>query len=161
MTRSDCVREIMSSIKDDDIVVASTGYISREVFKYDRDLNFYMMGSMGNALSIGIGISLNTDKKVIVINGDGSALMSLGSIFTASRYCPENLIHIILDNNCHESTGGQYTHSQLVRFDNMSRPNMTTVLKIKKDNVIPPRITLTPKQITERFQNAIRPLCNK
>jgi thiamine pyrophosphate-dependent acetolactate synthase large subunit-like protein len=153
-TRSSIVKEIMGQINDDDILVTSTGYISREVYKVkDRPLNFYMMGSMGNALAIGIGIAMNVANRVIVINGDGSALMSLGTLATASILNPHNLLHFIIDNSCHESTGGQETASCAVDFRSLYAN--TIVYSAGMDNSIPPRIKLTPKQITERFRNAL------
>ncbi len=157
MTRSDIVKQIMSDINGNDIVVASTGFISREVFKYDRPLNFYMMGSMGNALAIGLGIAMHVKRRVIVINGDGSVLMSLGTMLTAKRLNLQNLCHYILDNNCHESTGGQKTVSDLIDFRHLSKN--VIVYKIGKDSTVPPRITLSPKQITDRFKNAL--LCQQ
>ena len=91
MTRSDIVKYILRDIPEDCIVVSSTGFISREVFaNNDRPLNFYMMGSMGNALAFGIGIALKVKQKVVVINGDGSALMSLGTFLTAERLRKDN-----------------------------------------------------------------------
>ncbi len=153
MNRSDIVKSIMKDVGEDDIVIASTGFISREVFKYDRSLNFYMMGSMGNALAIGIGIAMNIKKRVIVINGDGSVLMSLGTMLTAKRLSLPNLIHCIIDNNCHESTGRQKTCSDLIDFRHLSKN--VIVYKSNIDQSIPPRITLSPKEITERFKNAI------
>ncbi len=159
MMRSDAVKRIMEDLNDDDIVIASTGFISRNVFQYDRALNFYMMGSMGNALAIGLGIAMNVKQRVIVINGDGSVLMSLGTMLTAKRLALPNLIHYILDNNCHESTGGQKTVSDLIDFRHLSRN--VIVYKNIQDESTPPRITLTPQQITERFKNAIRNLGNK
>ena len=153
MTRSDIVKKIMLDLFDDDIVIASTGYISREVFKYDRDLNFYMMGSMGNALAIGIGLAMHVKQRVIVINGDGSVLMSLGTMITAKKMNLTNLVHYILDNNCHESTGCQPTASNLIDFRHLCKN--VILYKIGKDESVPPRITLSPKEITERFKNAI------
>ena len=157
MNRSGCIKELMGQIGERDIVVASTGFISREVFKYDRDLNFYMMGSMGNALAIGIGLAMNVKERVLVINGDGSVLMSLGTMITAKNLALKNLFHFILDNGCHESTGRQPTVSEFVDFQYLA-PN-TFHERIDKDDSTPPRITLTPKQITERFKNAV--LCLK
>ncbi len=143
----------MSQVNDDDIVVASTGFIAREVFKYDRPLNFYVMGAMGSALGIGIGLAMNVGQRVLVINGDGSVLMSLGAMVTSKvKYLP-NLLHFILDNGCHESTGGQPTASQFIDFRKICRN--TFVYKLDKDKTIPPRITLSGKQITDRFKNAL------
>lgn len=159
MTRSECVKKIMYDVSPDDIVIASTGFISREVFKYDRPLNFYLMGAMGNALAIGLGLALHVKQRVIVINGDGSVLMSLGTMLTAKKLALPNLTHYILDNNCHESTGYQSTVSNLIDFRHLSKN--VIVYKTSVDHSIPPRITLSPKQITERFKDEIKSLSNK
>jgi len=158
MNRSLIVKEILKDIEDNVIVVASTGYISREVFGHkDRDLNFYMMGSMGNALAIGMGMALTVKNLVIVINGDASVLMSLGSMVTAERLRRsgklKNLLHCVIDNNVHESTGGQRTNSDIINFSHLFKN--TIVYKSGLDATIPPRITLSPKQITKRFQDAL------
>src|SRR3990167_4624610 len=157
MNRSSVIKTIMGQLNEYDIVVASTGYISREVFRYDRDLNFYVQGSMGAALAIGIGIALHTDRRVFVINGDGASLMSLGSMVTAQKLRLMNLYNFILDNNCHESTGGQPTSSDCIDFCRLYFN--TIVYEIGKDETIPPIITLIPKQIAERFKNAL--LCQQ
>lgn len=143
----------MSQMNGDDVVVSSTGFISREVFRYDRPLNFYMMGSMGNALSIGIGLALNIKQRVFVLNGDGSALMGLGSLVTAQSLNLDNLHHFIIDNGIHESTGGQKTSSKYINFESLHKN--TLVFEADKDDITPPRITLTCKEITERFRNAL------
>jgi len=155
MKRIDAIKQIMDKVKEEDIVIASTGMIAREVYQVkDRDRNFYMMGSMGNALSIGIGMALNRpDLLVFVINGDASVLMSLGTLVTHTKLCPPNLFHIILDNNCHASTGGQKTSSDKIEFTELA-PN-TYVLNIDKAKGDAPRIPLSGKQIKERFMRSL------
>jgi phosphonopyruvate decarboxylase len=93
----------------DSIMVATTGFISRELAGLaDRDLNFYMAGSMGHASAIGLGIALtHPDRRVIVLDGDGAAVMHLGAAATVGDRAPANLTHVILDNDGYESTGGQ------------------------------------------------------
>jgi len=160
MNRSLCIKDIMNQVNDDDIVIASTGYIAREVYRQkDRDLNFYMQGSMGNAFAIGIGLAMHVKNRVFVISGDGAVLMGLGSLITAKSLALHNLIHFILDNNCHESTGGQKTNSHLLDFRHLCKN--TIVYKIGLDKDIPPRIKLSCKQITERFKNAVQRLSDK
>lgn len=159
MTRLEVVKSIMEDLLDDDIVIASTGYISREVYKQkDRDLNFYMQGSMGNALGIGIGVAMNVLQRVFVISGDGSALMGLGSMVTAQSMDLNNLYHIIIDNGIHDSTGGQPTSSSYVDFQKLYKRTM--VYKIDEDSCVPERIPLNPVEITYRFINAIKSLNN-
>ena len=153
MKRIDAIRKIMKKVKDE-IVISSTGMISRELCAVkDRPENFYMMGSMGNALGIGLGIAINSKHKVIVISGDGAALMSLGTMVLHKKLNPANLKHYILDNRCHGSTGGQPTCSDAIDFSKIA-PN-TKVIKVSKEKGDAPRITLTPKQIMRRFKNAV------
>lgn len=76
-----------------------------------------MVGSMGCISSLGLGLAMTRpDKKVIVIDGDGSALMRMGAFATNAYYQPGNLLHILMDNNVHDSTGGQATVSHIVDF---------------------------------------------
>jgi len=99
----------------DTIFLATTGMTGRELCDItDKPNNFYMVGSMGCVASIGLGIALNTKKKVVVIDGDGAAIMRMSAIPMVSQYQPHNLLHILLDNNVHDSTGGQATLSNLV-----------------------------------------------
>ena len=80
-----------------------------------------MVGSMGCISSLGLGLALaRPDKKVIAIDGDGSALMRMGSFATNAYYQPKNLLHVLLDNNAHDSTGGQATVSHIVDFASMA-----------------------------------------
>jgi thiamine pyrophosphate-dependent acetolactate synthase large subunit-like protein len=158
MKRIEAIKTILSNVSDE-VVISSTGMISREVFQVkDRDRNFYMQGSMGCALAIGIGIAYNRpDLKVIVISGDGAVLMSLGTLVLHKKLGLNNLSHFILDNNCHASTGGQITCSDCINFENLA-PN-TFSIKVDKDNSDAPRINILPHKIKERFENAIRINC--
>lgn len=155
MKRIEAIKEILEQIKDEDIVIASTGMISREVYAVkDRPRNFYMMGSMGNTLALGLGIAITSKYNVIVINGDGSALMSLGTMSMHNKLKPQNLMHFILDNNCHSSTGGQPTVSEAVDFESLA-PN-TSVIKVDKDKGNSPRIPLSGRKIRLRFMKALK-----
>ncbi|ARV58116.1 phosphonopyruvate decarboxylase [Nostocales cyanobacterium HT-58-2] len=100
------------------VIIATTGYTGRELFaSCDRSNHLYMVGSMGCASSLGLGLSLaRPDLKVVVIDGDGAALMRMGNFATIGAYGSSNLIHILLDNECHDSTGAQATVSSGVRF---------------------------------------------
>jgi thiamine pyrophosphate-dependent acetolactate synthase large subunit-like protein len=152
MKRIDVIKKIMKNVKDE-IVISSTGMISRELYATkDRPRNFYMEGSMGCALGIGLGIAINSKHKVIVISGDGAALMSLGTFVLHKKLNPKNLKHYILDNNCHSSTGGQPTCSDAIDFTLF--PN-TEVIRISKEKGDAPRIALSPKRLKRRFKNAI------
>lgn len=97
----------------DELVIGGLANPSFELFRAgDRDRNFYMWGAMGLASSIGLGVALaSPGSRVIVLDGDGSVLMNLGTLATIGRYNPPNLVHIILDNARYEVTGGQETHT--------------------------------------------------
>lgn len=98
-------------------VVATTGFTGRELFTLeDHPRNLYCVGSMGGASAIGLGAALNSSRQIVVLDGDGAALMKLGNMATIGAEAPENLTHVILDNGMHESTGGQATVSPQVDF---------------------------------------------
>lgn len=109
MERHTAIEMILQQVEADDLVLTTTGMPSREAFVADdRPGNFYMIGSMGLLSSLGLGLALlNKDRRVIVIDGDGSALMSLGTVPLISSEAAQNLCYIILDNAAYESTGGQ------------------------------------------------------
>lgn len=113
MTRLDAIRAIMDSVTEDDIVVSNIGVPSKEVHAArDRPLNFYMLGSYTQATPIGLGMAISTDRRVIVIDGDGSLLGS--SIFPVlSAMDPENLTVICLDNGTFGSTGNQINQAYM------------------------------------------------
>lgn len=153
MKRIEAIRNILKSVTDE-IVISSTGMISRELYAVkDRPRNFYMLGSMGSALGIGLGIATNSSHKVIVISGDASCLMSLGTLALHKKLNPRNLKHYILDNNCSSSTGGQPTCSDAVDFSALA-PN-TEVIKVDKEKGDASRIPLQPNEIMKRFRDAV------
>lgn len=116
--RSQILKTIQSNIRANDILLATTGYCSRELYSLeDKPNQFYMVGSMGCVSSLGLGIVISKPKqRVIILDGDGAALMRLGALATIGYERPANLIHILLDNQCHESTGGQSTVSHSINF---------------------------------------------
>ncbi len=101
-------------------IIATTGKTGRELFSTGyADNHLYIVGSMGCASGIGLGLrlsSLNKKNAVVVLDGDGAALMKMGTIATIGHYLPEQFIHIVLDNGQYESTGGQLTSSNNVDF---------------------------------------------
>ncbi len=117
-TRSELLRAVQSAVTADDIVVATTGYTGRELYALDdRPNQIYMVGSMGCASSLGLGLAIaRPERRVIVLEGDGAALMRLGALATIGYQRPRNLVHVLLDNGLHESTGGQSTVSASIDF---------------------------------------------
>jgi phosphonopyruvate decarboxylase len=118
MMRTEALQAILESLTGDEAVVATTGKTGRELFTLaDRPNHLYVVGGMGTASAIGFGLAQTLPRQpVVVIDGDGAALMKLGSLATIGYYQPANLLHILLDNESHDSTGGQRTVSGVVRF---------------------------------------------
>ena len=109
MRRSDIIQEIA---RREWLIVANIGYPARELFAAaDRPGNFYMLGSMGLASSIGLGLAVSQPRRVCVIDGDGSVLMNLGSLATIAHHAPDNFCLVIVDNKVYGSTGGQPTYT--------------------------------------------------
>lgn len=116
-TREAALRRVLELVDDRTAVVATTGKCGRELFTLaDRPQHLYQVGSMGGATGMALGVALNTDKPVVVLDGDGAALMKLGTLATVGAYAPPNLLHVLLDNGVHDSTGGQATVSASVDF---------------------------------------------
>ena len=119
LSRKNAIQIILSCIADDDAVISTTGKISRELFfeNETREGNFYMVGSMGCASAIAFGLAMEKPKKrTIVLDGDGAFLMKMGNTATIGYYKPANFIYIVLDNESHDSTGGQFTVSSKINF---------------------------------------------
>lgn len=114
--KRDYLEAIQRAATDRDILVSTTGYTSRELYALgDRTNQLYVVGAMGCVSSVGLGLALaRPDVRVTVIDGDGSALMHLGALAAIGYQRPPNLLHIVLDNGMHESTGGQFTVSASV-----------------------------------------------
>ena len=119
LTRGQALRELIDHTPvHGSILVGTTGYTGRELFAIDdRDNQLYMVGSMGCASSFALGLSLaRPDLEVTVVDGDGAGLMRMGNFATIGSYGRGNLVHVLLDNGVHESTGSQATVSANVDF---------------------------------------------
>jgi len=122
MKAYEAISVVVSALEGDELVISANGMISRGLHSImDRPENFYMLGSMGLASSIGIGLALSLPKrKIVILDGDGNLLMNMGSLATVVRMYPENLIHIVLDNECYASTGGQPSASTVVGLERVA-----------------------------------------
>ncbi|MEM7541290.1 MAG: phosphonopyruvate decarboxylase [Pseudomonadota bacterium] len=119
LKRMAVLEKVVDLTNDEDwIIVATTGFTGRELFVVrDRPNHFYMVGSMGCASSLGLGLAMTQPhKKVLVIDGDGAGLMRLGNFATAGAYADSNYFHLLLDNEVHDSTGAQATVSRDTDF---------------------------------------------
>jgi phosphonopyruvate decarboxylase len=112
-SRRDYLAALQAAAGARDILVSTTGYTSRELYALgDRPNQLYLVGAMGCASSVGLGLAIaRPDVRVTVLDGDGAALMRLGAMATIGYRRPPNLLHVVLDNGMHESTGGQPTVS--------------------------------------------------
>lgn len=116
MTREDAIKAITESLDDNTFVVSTTGMASRELWEIRQETtntetrDFLTVGSMGHASSIALGINLaRPDRKVVCLDGDGAALMHLGSLAISGINSKRNLLHVVLNNGAHDSVGGQPT----------------------------------------------------
>ncbi len=112
MRRAECIKALYPELKDK-LVVTNMGACAQELYDLGhRDNFFYLQHAMGLASSIGLGLAQSLpDTKILVLDGDGSVLMNLGTLTTMARYAPNNLIHIIFDNGSLLSTGGFPSHT--------------------------------------------------
>jgi sulfopyruvate decarboxylase subunit beta len=183
MRRAEAV-EILMKAMDDRPMVVCNGMIGREVFTYgDRPQNFYMIGSMGLALSIGLGVAVtNPDRPLVVLDGDGNVLMGAGVLASAGAMAPKGLLHIVLDNETYGSTGDQRTITETVRLEDVARASGYTwaervepeafeaalpaflarqgpamlLVKVEKGNLPGiARVSHTPPEIVARFSAAV------
>ena len=121
------LKNLLENLKKNTKVISSTGYNSRELmylrkkYEYKNSQDFYMVGGMGHTSSVALGYSLSTKNKTICIDGDGSLLMHLGSIKTAGTFANKNLKYILLNNNGHDSVGGQSTYANNINFEKLSK----------------------------------------
>ena len=116
-TRFALLERVLAAAPADVPIVVTTGKAGRELFTLaDREQHLYQVGSMGCASPMGLGIAHVTGRKTLVLDGDGAALMKLGAMATIGAYQPEGLVHVLLDNGVHDSTGGQATVSPVVDF---------------------------------------------
>ena len=112
MERQRCIELIYPELEDK-VVVTIMGASAQELYDLGHRENFfYLQHAMGLASSIGIGLAMHRpEEKVVVLDGDGSVLMNLGTFATMARYAPKNLVHIVFDNGSLLSTGGFASHT--------------------------------------------------
>ncbi len=122
MPRIEAIRTIRGALEGDEALIATTGKIGRELFTLGHRPNqLYVVGSMGCASAIGLGLHeasrrVGRLRRVVVLDGDGASLMKLGVLGTIGHYGPSGLTHVVIDNEVHDSTGGQPTVSPTVDF---------------------------------------------
>ena len=183
MIRSEVLRDIAPLIRDH-LVVCNIGLPSQELHMIDdRATNFYMLGTMGLASSIGLGLALAQPKKVVAIDGDGSVLTNFGTLPTIANNATGNFILLIIDNGSYGSTGDQPTYAgrktslaavaRACGCENvveckaedtkaaleaaLAGDRMTVIVcKCASGNIPVPVIAMDPVTIRDRFMAAVR-----
>jgi len=186
MTTRDALRVIVRELSDE-IVVHTTGYVCRESCALlDRPGNFYMIGSMGLAPAIGLGLALRKrSRRVLVLDGDGALLMGLGVLAMVAAFAPSHFHHVVFDNGAYASTGHQPTPAPQAPLDNLALSSgyrwaarvmedagllssfrafqaqagpAFLLVKCVEDRTIPPapRIPRAPPEVTRRVMEEVR-----
>ena len=166
-------------------VLHANGYICRESFSLgDRPENFYMIGSMGLASAIGLGLTLaRAETATVVFDGDGNLLMNLGILPLVAARAPRRFVHVVFDNEVYGSTGNQRTVSAEVRLDRLAdsagyrsvaavtgaddvteavRAALASdgphfiLVKVTPEQAEAPRIPYTPNELRNRFRVSVR-----
>lgn len=182
-SRAQAMTAILELLNDQPVIICN-GFPSREAQKIaDRPTHFYMIGSMGVAAAIGLGVALSKpDKQVVIFDGDGNVLMGMGTLATVGFLKPRNFIHVVFDNEVYGSTGNQPTISNVVRleqvakaagyvnvervreredivyeFKDLLKKDGPSMLLIKVNELAEDagRVLLEPPDITRRFMKAI------
>ncbi len=121
MNRNACFRVLAEHITDE-IVVATYSSAFEWLSIADRPLNFFSPGAMGLASSHGLGLALaRPERRVIVLDGDGSLLMNLGTLVTIAGVAPKNLVHFVCQNGTYEANGGHPLPNPSVDFEGLAR----------------------------------------
>jgi sulfopyruvate decarboxylase subunit beta len=182
-SRAQAMAALLEVLTDQPVIVCN-GFPSREAQKIaDRPTHFYMIGSMGNAAAIGLGVALaKPAKQVVVFDGDGNVLMGMGTLATIGALKPKNFVHVVFDNEVYGSTGNQPTISNVVplekvakaagylhvervldrddllyEFKDLLKRDGPSMLLIKVNEFVEAagRIVLEPAALTARFMKAI------
>ena len=123
LTREEALKCIIENLHNNDFIVSTTGKTSREIFeiremrKEEHSNDFLTVGSMGHTASIAFGISINTDKNIYCIDGDGSFIMHMGSLGVIAQNARSNFKYVLINNGAHESVGGQPTIAFEIEID--------------------------------------------
>ena len=188
--REEAIKIVVDALRENDIVVSTTGMISRELFEYREAKqqghahDFLTVGSMGHASQIALGIALQKpERRVVVFDGDGAAIMHLGNMAIVASQAPKNYIHIVYNNGAHDSVGGQPTvglemnlpqigeamgyktvmnatnaselQAALSQLDDCAKPALLQVCVRKGNRKDLGRPTTTPQQNKEALMNTL------
>ncbi|MCP2519706.1 thiamine pyrophosphate-dependent enzyme [Candidatus Aminicenantes bacterium AC-708-M15] len=186
MNRLEAIKIVIENLSGDELLVHANGAISREsFFCKNRKENFYLLGSMGLASSVGFGLALNQpNKKIVILDGDGNVLMGFGNLALIGAFKPKNLIHLVFDNQVYGTTGNQPTISKYIPFSEVAKllgyrtshyidkedslkkifkeilkepgPHFLHIKVSPEVTQICPRIPYSAKEIKERFISSLK-----
>jgi len=186
VTRADAVARVAGALQPEWLTVVCNGMIGRELYACaDSPARFYMIGAMGLAASLGLGLALvQPATTVVVFDGDGNVLMNLGALASVAAAGTANFFHVLFDNAAHGSTGNQRTISDRVPLEQVAAaagyrrtlrvrdedslsealatfftgkgPAMLLIEVAKGNQPGIGRIELSPPELTERFRTAVR-----
>ena len=130
MFREESLEIILNNLPSSSIIVSTTGKTSREIFEIrekrgqSHRQDFLSVGSMGHCSSIALGIAVaKPDRKVVCIDGDGAFIMHMGNLSTVGKLNPKNFYHILVNNQVHESVGGQATSARFIDIPDLVKAN--------------------------------------
>lgn len=163
LSREEAIRIVVDKLREEDIVVSTTGMISRELFEYreakqkGHGADFLTVGSMGHASQIALGIALQKPgRRVFVFDGDGALLMHMGGMAIIGDYCPKNLVHIVFNNGAHDSVGGQPTVGLSIDLPKIAEAvGYKTVLKAENENELRAKL----EQLDDCEKTALVEIC--
>lgn len=185
MPRRAAIAAVLAELTDRELVVHANGHISRDGYSCRRtEQDFYMLGSMGLAAAIGLGLALaEPAARVVVLDGDGNVLMGLGVLPMVGAWQPRCFLHVVLDNGTYASTGGQLTVSPAVdlaatalacgyrraaavdseaalrekaaTFLGEPGPSLLHVRVSSEEPAAQPRVDIEPPEIARRFGAAV------
>lgn len=160
MTREGTLDLLLNIIPKDALVVACNGKLGRELWELrgkrgEAQNDFIMIGSMGCALPLAVGLATNTKQKVVCVLGDGNFLMKMGAMATLRRLNPKNLMVYILNNDAHDSTGGQMTSFSSIRQNLPINVNFRLIDVAKGARADLGRPSISAAEITKNFMDKI------
>lgn len=185
MNRFDAIQRIIAGLEGRELIIHANGAMGRESFACaDRPENFYLVGSMGLAASVGLGVALSRpEREVWIMDGDGNVLMGLGNLALIGALKPKNLTHLVLDNGVYGTTGNQPTLSPQLSLSAIAKAcgyekvqeadtaeELSWIMKNRKNSPGPhfirilisaetppacPRIPYTAKELAERFRSSL------
>lgn len=157
MSREEAIQTVAAALDDKDVIVSTTGMISRELFEYRTAMNesherdFLTVGSMGHASQIALGIALEKqDRRIWCFDGDGAAIMHMGGMAIVANKSPRNYIHVIFNNGAHDSVGGQPTVGLCIDMPSIARAvgYKASISVSTKDDLVKELSTLNSKLLT-------------